>query len=1170
MSPSAFDRAARTFLEARLLAGAERQEFLRRACAGDAALREEVDRLLVGDSAPAPFVALGEQLRPAVEELFASPPEALAGIPDRIGRYRVVGVIGEGGMGIVYEAEQDSPRRRVAVKVLRRQYGSARLIGRFRREAEILGRLQHPGIAQILEAGTTVTCGSEQPFIAMEYVHGRPLLEYVRERNPGRRERLALIATVCDAVHYAHQSGVVHRDLKPGNILVLRTDAPGTRSQGVSGATPTGSLAVKVLDFGVARLTDADMQAVTLHTTVGELIGTVPYMSPEQAAGDPAGLDWRSDVYTLGVILYELLTGRLPQDVRTLLVHEAVRAIREDDPTPAGSVDRSLRGDIETIIAKALEKDKTRRYQSAAELAADIRRHLSEQPIAARPASAVYRMRKFARRNKAIVAGICVAFASMLLVTMMAVRQAVVNERARAREQGLRRVADARTAEAEWQAYRASLVAASGALRHHEVSEARRHLQAAPERLRGWEWRHLSSRLDDSLASINTGFTPIQVAVSADGAVVASCSSGGSISVWSAPEVLSAARRGADAPPPMRYALEGNVQQRRVREFHFSTAPDGAVELRADTQGGSVRLSVGEPARGEPRSAARGVRTLTPLASDTQSGFWRSHNGQWGVRAETESEPEVIVVQDLASGVELLRIPRHEFIASFSTDDRLLALGLDDGLASGPGLFIYELRGVGGGDHEGASAGTDAAAGSSAPHAPGAVLRCHRPDLVDLSGIAFSRDGSRAAIAAGSSGSPISIIDTSKGLDLTVFRGQSVGGPGVVKIAFSQDDALLATASADGSVRLWRADDGALLSVMHGNRATITGLCFTVMPGRPDRSALVTSGADGTIRWWGTTLTADPFVLQTPATPYGLAFSPDGTRLAAACLGGEKPLRVWDAATGRELLAALDGYGSALAFSPDGGELAFGRSRGPSNVVDSRTGAVLATLPQVWWRIDWMGFDERGGVLSLGNGGDMFAHDVSTGERLRYGKAPSGDENHGCRAALSPDGSLLLVAARRDLHVLDAHTWESLGTLSGHTNSIYAVAFSPDGARAISGSADRTLRVWDVATRQTIATMTGHADAVFAAAFSPDGSRIASGGRDRVVRIWDAQRFEEITQLHGHTSLVFSLAFSPDGRMLASGGGDSTIRLWDTTPLRDRLLARGAEAAGGQAIGSPD
>jgi len=320
-----------------------------------------------------------------------------------IGPYKILETLGEGGMGVVYLAEQDKPRRVVALKVIKPGYASPQLLKRFEQESQVLGRLQHPGIAQIYQAGTYEIApssgrghGVTVPYFAMEFIRGRGLKVFMEEENLGTRQRLELVAKVCDAVHHAHQKGVIHRDLKPSNILVDESGQP------------------KILDFGVARATDSDIQATTIQTDVGQLIGTIPYMSPEQVAADPQGLDIRSDVYALGVIAYEALAGRLPYDLRHKMIHEAARVIREEEPAPLSTVNRVFRGDVETIVAKSLEKDKARRYQSAAELAADIRRYLHNEPIVARPASAAYQFSKFAQRHKAVVVGVAAVFLVLL------------------------------------------------------------------------------------------------------------------------------------------------------------------------------------------------------------------------------------------------------------------------------------------------------------------------------------------------------------------------------------------------------------------------------------------------------------------------------------------------------------------------------------------------------------------------------------------------------------------------------------------------------------------------------------------------------------------------------------------------------------------------------------
>jgi murein DD-endopeptidase MepM/ murein hydrolase activator NlpD len=335
-----------------------------------------------------------EDLQPTI----TIPPSALedAGaaahfLPTNVGCYRIIRMLGEGGMGAVYEAEQEHPRRTVALKVIKTAWASPALLRRFELESQALARLHHPSIAQVYEAGSADAGSGPQPYFAMEFIaQGQSLTKYAQTQHLSVRQRLELMAEACDGVHHAHERGIIHRDLKPGNILVDENGHP------------------KILDFGVARVTESNAE-VTRQTEIGQLVGTLAYMSPEQALADPLDLDTRSDVYALGVILYELLAGRLPYTLGRGL-HEAVQTIREGDPVPLRSISRQYRGDIEIIVAKALEKDKARRYASAAGLAGDIRCWLANKPIGARPPSASYQAQKFARRHKAFVGGIAAVF----------------------------------------------------------------------------------------------------------------------------------------------------------------------------------------------------------------------------------------------------------------------------------------------------------------------------------------------------------------------------------------------------------------------------------------------------------------------------------------------------------------------------------------------------------------------------------------------------------------------------------------------------------------------------------------------------------------------------------------------------------------------------------------
>lgn len=317
-------------------------------------------------------------------------------LPARIGSYIVHRRLGEGGMGIVYEGEQENPKRLVALKLIRggRHVDEYR-IRLFEREAQTLGRLKHPAIAAIYHGGRT---DDGEPYFAMELVHGIPLAQHAREHKLPLRERLKLFREVCQAINYAHQRGVIHRDLKPSNILVDSDGQP------------------KILDFGLARITDPEAQLATTLHDLGRVMGTLPYMSPEEARGNPDEIDVRADVYSLGVILYELLTDQLPYLVRRAALPEAVRVICEEVPRRPSVQDRSLRGDIDTIAMKALEKQPIRRYQSAAALAEDIERFLSDQPILARRAGAVYHIRKFIVRNRLAFLGAAAVVTALVTV----------------------------------------------------------------------------------------------------------------------------------------------------------------------------------------------------------------------------------------------------------------------------------------------------------------------------------------------------------------------------------------------------------------------------------------------------------------------------------------------------------------------------------------------------------------------------------------------------------------------------------------------------------------------------------------------------------------------------------------------------------------------------------
>jgi WD40 repeat protein/predicted Ser/Thr protein kinase len=1068
------DGAEALFHQAADLPPEEQRTLLDAACPADLGLRAEVERLLADDArlradeGAAAFLD-SPVVRPPQPTITSPAPAAGPALPPRIGRYRILRLLGEGGMGTVYEAEQDNPRRPVALKVIRAGLVSPALLKRFAHEEQILGRLHHPGIAPIYEAGLAE---DGQPFFAMEFIRGVALDEYARLRGLTAPARLDLLARVCDAVQHAHEQGVIHRDLKPGNILVDETGQP------------------KVLDFGVARATGADLLTSTDHTRTGQLLGTLSYMSPEQVAGDPAALDRRSDVYTLGVILFELLAGRLPYRLEHLPLPEMARVIREQEPSRLGSLDTRLRGDVETIVAKALEKDKARRYPSAAELAADIRRHLRQEPIRARPTSALYQLAKFARRHKALVGGLAGVMAALLLgligTTLFAFRA----------EHNARLANDEKQA-AVYQAYRARIAAAAAALQNHDVADAARHLDDAPEDLRDWEWRHLRSRLDDSSAAFPTpvgetfllspGAEGLRWAIVDDQSVRLLDEQGHTERTLPFPHPKGGVW--AVVPTPAGLLLLDQIAD--------------VARLRDET--GTVRLSVKGPAGAviHRHSLSPDLRWLAIV--------WKSPAG-FSTR-----------VYD-ASGKEQARLPDlHNapiWALASSPDGTRLASTSDDGTAR---LW-------------------DPATGRPIGEA------LHHPGEDKVLNAAFSPDGERVLTA--SAGGTVCQWDAGTGVAVEPPYERHTGE--VWTAVYSPDGQWIASGGTDRTVRLWQARGRKEALVLHGHTGNVTQLAFT-----GDGLRLGSVSEDGSARVWEADPRASLPVLRGHTLyVYPVAYSPDGQWIASGSWDGT--VRLWDALTGEPCPPLrLGSPVRALAFSPDSTWLVTGCDKdGRLQIRDVATARLRSAIQGPGGRLGAVAVSPDGAwIAALAYEGLLGVYEVATGRAIFR------NDQHWkemTAVAYSPDGRWLAVSGEdlKTLCLWDAHTYQLVAQFSGHTDVIHALAFSPDGRRLVSAGEDRIVRVWDVGTGKCQAELHGHTDAVFAVAFHPGGNRLATAGRDRAVWLWDLTKGEEVARLPGHANYVWSLAFSPDGKTLASGSGDNTVRLWDTEPLRVRHQAR--------------
>lgn len=1090
----------------------DRLQLLDELCGEDRALRDEVETLLAADmTTPTEHGFLEKPVlglvlaRDTLRTLAAEP------LPTIVGGYAILRVIGEGGMGVVYEARQQRPRRLVALKMIRPGVASRQAAERFRREADVLARLRHVGIAQVYEAGLTGETDPPQPYFAMELIHGAAIDEYANSRKLDERERLSLIARVCDAVQHAHERGVIHRDLKPGNILVDETGQP------------------KVLDFGVSRAMDVDARSLSVHTTPGQLIGTIPYMSPEQVAGDPSQVDALSDVYSLGVICYELLAGRLPYDLRNRPLPEAVRVIQEIDPSRLSSMNRGFRGDIETIVGKALEKQKARRYASAGEMAADIRRFLADQPIVARPVSTFYQLQKFARRNKALVVGV-VGIVLALTIGLAGMWRFAVGEAHQ------RRIADLRLADSQRLAYRVSIAAAAQAIEEHRLAAARRLLDETPAALRNWEWHYFYSRLDDAAIVLRE----------ADW----SGAGGGSLWLDDSRNVLVSTR---SVHPGRSASSSWNLRQHeRIHAYdEVGLRVRGPWAARLNGRHAHV-IDMRSGHEVNLHHAAQiveiGFHESSPtFATMDEHGFlhlWR------------DAAPAALCRLDPSTSCTWLDLSPSERYLAVGTPSVLIVVDVES-------RRVLWTATASAGDWHGSWSNDDyIAVGvvlTPVTHevwvwacSTGEALPALKGHTQQIGTILFMQDGERVLTSCRDGN--VRLFDLRSGALVRAFRARSSQ---VSQVDYHAATRCIAAACTSGEIECWNIDDGREVMTLRGHAADALSVRFS-----PDGSQVASAARDGSIRIWNITAASDRSVIRAHASYiYPVVFSPDGARFASGSWDGT--VRVWDAATHtlQATLTVPGGPPEFLVFSPDGRRI-LARAVAPTcalTVWDIASSHVVATLsghPQLLRSAQPPGFfDDSIRVWLPGSpAAEIAVWDVQTGDVTRK---PASELRRVDSQASDPTGRHIAGISYPDgrLDIAERDTGKTRWTL---TERVTRARFSPDGHRlaAISGTKagwfGERVTIWDAYRGEPLTTLLDHSGDIFDVIFSPDGSRIVTCGRDGLIRFWDAETYEEVAKLRGHTNYVYAADFSPDGLTLISGSGDGTIRVWNSKPARDR------------------
>ncbi len=1122
---------------------AERAAWLDRECGDDKTLRQRLEALLaaheqsegvLGETVP-------EEKRTLEIDLSEEPGDETIGAT--IGHYKVLQSIGEGGCGAVYMAEQTEPlRRRVALKVIKLGMDTKAVIARFEAERQALALMDHPNIARVLDAGST---DSGRPYFVMELVRGIKITDYCDQNKLDTKQRLELFIQVCQAIQHAHQKGIIHRDIKPSNILVTLHD---------------GIPVPKVIDFGIAKATtDQRLTDKTLFTAYEQFIGTPAYMSPEQAEMSGLDIDTRTDIYSLGVLLYELLTGRTPFDGRELMslgIDAMRKTIREKEPvrpstklhtlqgeditTTAQShgadlpkLVHLLRGDLDWIAMKCLEKDRTRRYDTANGLAMDIQRHLNNEPVVARPPSKLYEFQKTVRRHKvgfaataavmiALAAGIAVATWQAVLATHAKEEAIVAQESEMEQRQKAvdnEKIALAAQEEAEkaelkarQRAYASDMNVAKLALDGNNLGRAigllnRQRPKPGERDLRGWEWRYLwkQTRSDAEMTLCHKNSEICTLTASSDGRLLAAADyHHGRLSLWDlqtrqeieeivvGENLFSVQAAFAPAGSLLAYTDASNLASGDARyTLHLWNVITKKVELEVALEELCLGLAFAPDGRTLVISTKNHITLWSVPEGRKLASYPCPQNNLVATTAFAVTPDSKLAayglplkqvrVLDLQAGKELWSAQvSMQFITAlaFSPDGKTLAS------AAGFGEKTIRLW--------------DVATGQEI-----------RPALEGhdsfVSSIVFLPDGKR--LASGSGDQTIRIWDVTTRECLDVLRGHTLE---VYRLALLPNSNLLASGSKDGEVCLWDTSVTHPRQLRHTIADNVTEFCFTA-----DSQSVRTVDRQGNVMEWtgeGFNQKSQLLKISPLIQDWSSCFSSDGRLLAAATETGF--IETWDLQSRNSKYQLKDTPGSEpLHFLGDGNRLLIWSGTEHSLeewdlVTKRKLHAWTQPIDHLWEHPTAISPDERQ-FIAVGFGGDTVCGSLEDGSQRNL------DLNHLETMGLtySPDGKHLVLGSTLGFaRVFDTDTWSERAKLQGFLVAVEGVAFSPGGRRLATGSDDtQALRLWDTESWQDVLTLEGGSDSSSIQIFySPDGKRIGAMGQTGTLLIWSAPSWEEI------------------------------------------------------------